>query len=379
MTVRILMVNYEYPPIGGGSANATHFLLREFAGRPELEVDLVTCGVDPRPVINTITPSIRIHRIPVPKREMHYWTARELGTWFWRARTYCADLIEREPFDLGHHWSGWPSGLIGHRHRRRIPYLVSLRGSDVPGYNPRLRSLDPLVFKPVARAVWKGASAVTCVSNDLGALARRTMPDLRFEVVRNAVDCERFRPGTPDSSFTAIFAGRLIERKGVTYLFRALRLLADKGKICRLLVAGDGPERQQIERYALDNSLRDQVEFHGVVGSDLPALYQRAHVFVLPALEEAMSNAALEAIATGLPLITTRTGVEEILDDSGLLIRRRSAESIAEALERYMDDPDLLAKQGRNARATAESMPWSDVAERYLAIYHDILTQSGTK
>ncbi|NNE09605.1 MAG: glycosyltransferase family 4 protein [Gemmatimonadetes bacterium] len=370
MTLRILMVNYEYPPIGGGSANATHYLLRELALRPDLSIDLVTCGTGSRPEIESLTPSIRIHHVPVPKKEMHFWTARELGTWFLRARAYCDDLIEREAFDLGHYWSGWPSGIIGHRYRKRIPYLVSLRGSDVPGYNPRLRALDPVLFKPIARAVWKGATAVTCVSENLGALARKTMPDLRFEVVRNAVDCERFRPGTPDKAFTAIFAGRLIERKGVTYLFRALRLLADDGRICHLLVAGSGPERQRMERYALDNGLRGQVEFHGVVGDELPALYRRAHVFVLPALEEALSNAALEAIATGLPLITTRTGVEEILDDNGLLIRRKSAESIAEAIGRYIDDPDLLATHAGRSRALAESMPWSAVADRYVAIYN---------
>ncbi len=367
------MVNYEYPPIGGGSANATLYLLRELGARPDLRIDLVTGGIGDRLDIESLTPSIRIHRVPVPKKEMHYWTARELATWFLRARTYCENLIRQETFDLGHYWSGWPSGIIGHRHRARIPYLVSLRGSDVPGYNPRLRVLDPVLFKPVARAVWKGAAAVTCVSENLGALARKTMADLRFDVVRNAVDCERFRPGTPDKAFTAIFAGRLIERKGVPYLFRALRLLADDGRICRLLVAGSGPERERMERYALDNGLRDQVEFYGVVGDELPALYGRAHVFVLPALEEALSNAALEALASGLPLITTRTGVEEILDDSGLLIRRKSAESIAEALGRYIDDPALLAAHAGRARANAEAMPWSDVADRYVTIYHEMM------
>ena len=150
MPLRVLMINYEYPPFGGGTGLACAQLLDELARFPSLQIELVTSGPGRRTEIMSPSAAVTIHRLPVRKRTNQYWRPSELAQWTARALHYSRQLVARQRFDLGHCWSGWPAGVIGRALSKQIPYLVSLRGSDVPGYSERLRWLDPLRLLGVA-------------------------------------------------------------------------------------------------------------------------------------------------------------------------------------------------------------------------------------
>lgn len=379
--MKLLMLNYEFPPFGGGSANATWHLIRELERHSELRVDLITSGTGKRPECERMSASVRIFRLPVGKKAPLHWTAAELARWTVRADRLAHRLARTRSYDLCHCWSGWPPGWIGHRLRRRLPYLVALRGSDVPGYNERLRRLDPALLRPLSRRIWRRAAAVTAVSERLRRLAARTAPDVPIEVIRNGVDCGRFRPRTWTRSgpFTLLYVGRLIPRKGLEHLLEAFRLCVASGREpMRLLLAGDGSERARLERLVAQLDLAGAVTFLGAVGRErLPLVYEEADVFVLPALEEALSNAALEAMACGLPVLTTDTGVAEVVGAGGSVIPAGDARAIARQLERYRDDRTSRRSQAAAARSIAETMSWSSVADAYLALYGRILREAG--
>ncbi|MFH1681292.1 MAG: glycosyltransferase family 4 protein [Candidatus Eisenbacteria bacterium] len=373
--MRILMVNYEYPPLGGGSGNATFHLLRELAGEPGLRVDLLTSGIEGRQEPEEAFPNVVIRRIPVAKRDPHFWTAREIAGWSLRALLRSGDLVRENRYDLCHCWAGWPSGFIGYRHRARIPYIIALRGSDVPGYNARLRGVDPLLFRPVSRSIWRNAAAVTSVSRDLLELARRTDPALACEVIHNGVDVERFRPGEQAGRFIVLYIGRLIKRKGLLDLLDAFRRVSRGDGGCLLRVAGSGPQRKRLEAFCREAGIDDRVEFLGPVeGDDLARLYREASLFVMPSHEEAMSNAALEAMASGLPIITTRTGVSEIIDGNGIVVEKGRPDQIAPAIERYLGDKDLRKRHGGRSREIVETMTWASVAKAYRELYERVLS-----
>ena len=149
--LRVLMICYEYPPLGGGTAAACSYLLSEMMRHDDIQIDLVTSGTSSRIELVDLAPHIRIHRLPVAKRDLHYWGPGELVEWTWRALPYPRQLTRGRRFDVSHCWASWPSGVIGWQLRRRLPYIVSLRGSDVPGYNDRLKWLDPIAFRPLVR------------------------------------------------------------------------------------------------------------------------------------------------------------------------------------------------------------------------------------
>jgi glycosyltransferase involved in cell wall biosynthesis len=288
------MLNYEFPPLGGGSGNATHYLLREFAEDGSLRIDLVTSASGNSLEIERFSEGIRLYRLPVGKKEAHYWTMTEIARWTWRACWFSRKLVTEKRYDLCHCWSGWPSGIVGFLLSKRLPYIVGLRGSDVPGYNVRLRRLDRMLFRRFSPLVWRRARAVTAVSEHLKALAGETTERVDIQVVHNGVDAAQFTPGPTPDQFTVLYVGRLIERKGLIYLLRAFRELCEEIEESRLIIVGEGPDRLLLQEFCRHAGIEPRVSFLGVLDhKELPSIYRRASVFVMPALEEAMSNAML--------------------------------------------------------------------------------------
>lgn len=371
--IRVLMVSYEFPPLGGGTGNACRHLLGEFRDEADLRIELVTSGTGSRLETDVLGEAVRIHRVPVTKKSVHFWTMAELAQWTWRAMNVSRRMARETDFALCHCWSGWPSGWIGYLLRRRLPYIVALRGSDVPGYNSRLRYLDPLVFRHLSRRVWRRASAVTSVSEHLKSLARRTADDLPIDVIGNGVDTTLFSPGPAPEAFSVLFVGRLIERKRVDLLLRAFRDLGARNERCRLVIVGDGPERQALEELCRGAGLDGQVSFRGVLStSEIRSVYRSSSVFVMPAVQEGMSNAVLEAMAAGLPVIMTDTGGSDVIRGNGMIVEAGDDESLRAAIARYMEDPNRVRRHGEASRRLAESMSWKNVARAYREIYRRI-------
>lgn len=367
------MINYEFPPFGGGTGVACAELLRAISPGNDLSIDLVTSGPQPELERRRLSERIVVHRLPVAKRDPHYWRAGELASWTFAASGYAARLAAMGGYHICHCWAGWPSGMIGYRLRNRVPYVVSLRGSDVPGYNTRLRMLDPLLMRHMVRRVWRGAARVVAVSRELRELALRSQPEATIDVIPNGVDVDWFRPAVPGSR-DLLFVGRLIERKGVDILIRAFGELAADHPLTRLIVVGDGPERSSLEALAATAAPSGRVLFTGhLTRAALAEAYASAGIFVLPALRDAMPNVVMEAMASGLAIVTTRTGAMDILDGNGLVAGQPAVEPVRDAIARYLQDADLLARHQRRSRELAEATSWSAVADYFRTVYQDVV------
>jgi glycosyltransferase involved in cell wall biosynthesis len=369
---KILMLNYEYPPIGGGAANANYHLLEEFKKHPELEIDLITSGLNGLEV-ERISENIRVFKLGIRKKDLHFWRASEIASWTWKACRFSRRLINEKDYDLCHCWSGWPSGMVGYWFKKKVPYIVALRGSDVPGYNRRLRLLDKFVFGFLSRVIWKNARAVTASSIGLKNLAQRTSDEVNIQVIYNGIDPTRFRPVAEkrQSGIDTIFVGRLIERKGVNYLLKAFKEVSDEYEDCRLIIVGDGPERRKLENFCKESQIESKVRFLGAVRrEDIPEIYQNASIFVLPSLQESLSNALQEALASGLPVITTDTGAAELMDNNGFVVEKGNHAQIKKAIIEYIKDPQLLRLHGIRSRELADRMRWDNAAKAYIEIYN---------
>ena len=373
--LRVLMICYEYPPLGGGTAAACSYLLSEMTRRDHIRVDLVTSGASSRIELVDLAPGIRIHRLPIAKRDLHYWRPGELTAWTWRALPYARQLTKRRRFDLSHCWASWPSGVIGWHLRRQLPYIVSLRGSDVPGYNHRLKWLDPVVFRPVVRRIWRDAQHVSANSRELRSLAWRTLPDIPIDIIPNGVDTVQFAPARRADRIDVLFAGRLIPRKGVINLLEAFASLGHSPRHPRLLIAGDGPERGALERRSRELDIAERTVFLGHLDhARLAQVYGEAGIFVLPSLAESLSNGVLEAMAGGLAIVTTATGAQEVLRGNGLVVAPGDPAALRGALEHYLADPELLAAHQRRSRALASGLSWAAVAEHFTKVYDNVVT-----
>ncbi|MFZ1428228.1 MAG: glycosyltransferase family 4 protein [Geminicoccaceae bacterium] len=377
--LRLLVLCYETPPIGGGTGVACMQVLHALAHRTDLHIDMISSGPGRRLEV-VHQGSAAIHLLPVGKRDLNHWRPDELCRWMVGAVRRATELMRDEPYDLCHCWSGFPAGLVGWWLRHRQPYLVSLRGSDVPGYNRRLRLLDPLLLGHIARRVWRDAAGVVAVSRSLQALAQRTATDLPIGILPNGVDADHFRPGANGGSPSLVFAGRLIPRKGVAFLLDAVAMLKARHAGLNLTIAGDGPERGALETRCQQLGIGPQVTFTGRLDrGELARLLGRSGILVLPAVADAMPNVVLEGMAAGMAIVATQTSAAGIVHDNGAIVPPGDPTALAAAIERYLVDPALLVQHQRRSRVLALGRSWDAVADDHLGHYLDALARGAPR
>jgi len=367
----VLLLNYEFPPLGGGAGNATYYLLKEFAKRDDIEIDLVTSSVGDYKE-EQFADNIKIYYLDIGKKgNVHYQTNKDLVRYGWKAYRLGQKLKKQKNYDLVHAFFGLPCGFIAKL--LQLPYIVSLRGTDVPYYNKRYYWLDKLIFQYLSPWVWKSANSVVANSEDLQKLAQKTAPGQEIELIPNGVDTEEFHPldGVPEI-FTVISTSRLIERKGIRYLLEAFLEFHRQHQDSKLILAGQGNIKEKLKQQAQDAEAGNSVEFLGALDHQrLPVLYRRADVFVLPSLNEGMSNSLLEAMASGLAIIATDTGgaSELVSQDNGIIIDKQDTDSIKNALQELYNGNQKLKQMKQASRQKAEAMSWQQGVENYLNIY----------
>ncbi len=374
--MRALILNYEYPPLGGGAANAMFHIVREFAAGGEMAVDVVTSAADGAATTEKLSEHVEVHKLAVRKDRIHYWTQKEILDYSRKAGPYVRELLDRREYDVIHAFFALPCGYIARKFRARVPYIVSLRGSDVPGFNERLAKMEPLL-KPVFRRVLRDAAAIQSNSEGLRDLALRTARSAEIEIIYNGVDCKQFRPSSrPDDTGTLhlISVCRLIARKGVGDLIEALPVIKAALGDVRLTVIGEGNLEPELKAQAQRLGVAGNVEWLGFVEHDrLPKLYDRADIFVLPSHYEGMSNSLLEAMAAGLAVVVTDTGgTRELFRRNGRIVSAGDSNSIADAvIELGCDRAELRACAVRSQK-TAQEFSWPAVASRYIETYERV-------
>jgi glycosyltransferase involved in cell wall biosynthesis len=171
-----------------------------------------------------------------------------------------------------------------------------------------------------------------------------------------------------------LYHGRVDARKGVMELLDALRLLVREGRRLKLVVSGIGPDVDAVRARVKGNELEDLVELTGHASyEDAPGVYRRGHLFVSPTYAEGFSNTLLEAMATGLPIVSTRAvGVVDCLEDGrdALLVPPRDAHALAQAIARLLDDAALRERLARTALAEVRELySWQAVGRRIQHVY----------
>ena len=181
----------------------------------------------------------------------------------------------------------------------------------------------------------------------------------KLETVPMGVDAARFKPSphTGDGRqepLRIVTVGRLAGVKGQAVMLDAMAELERRGVAAHLTIAGDGPERGQLERRTSKLGLGDRVEFAGPVGHDrVTDLYAAADVFCSASFAEGLPTVLLEAMATGLPTVATRImGTPELVEHevTGLLVPPARADALADALERLASRPDERRAMGEAGR-----------------------------
>lgn len=383
--MRILILNYEYPPLGGGAAVATAALARGLVENG-MAVDVVTAaggsttgrdGTVEREAGGRLT----VYRVKSRRRGVHEAGMGDAASYLVSALPVVRDLLRRHEYAAAHVFFSLPTGaLLPFLNLRGVPVVVSLRGSDVPGYDHHNRKvqLAHRLLAPLTRWIWRRADRVVAVCESLGQLALRTSPDLRYGVVQNGVDLELFRPADRSLAHHAprrlrcLAVARLVERKGLGDLIRAFALL-ERGRF-ELEIVGGGPDEKVLRDLVASLGLWHEVRFLGAVDrKQVAQRYRQADLFTLPSSAEAFGNVFAEALASGLPIVGSNTGgIPDLVEHgaNGLLVSPGDVHALAGAIRYLAGDPELRAEMSARNRAKAEAtLQWAHATKRYLSIY----------
>jgi glycosyltransferase involved in cell wall biosynthesis len=322
---------------------------------------------------------LRIHRVTSWRHSIHDCGLRGAASFAVFALHRLRALLRARPYDLIHCYFGLPCGPLGlyGLHAAGIPYVVSLRGSDVPGYDPTRTSLAALhwVLGPSYRRVLSAAAAVVPNSTSLGELMSRYHPGMPYQVIPNAavdVPETRLDQRASHEPVRLLCVSRLVPRKGLDILLEAMATLNDASVV--LDVVGTGQQADPLRRLTASLQLEDRVRFRGALRhEEVLQLCATADLFVLPALSESCSMAIIEAMTAALPVVTTRVGGNlDLVGDgiNGLLVEPGSVTELAAAVRRLATDREERLAFGRAGQARIRRDYGAELhAERYEAVY----------
>ncbi|WP_435105003.1 glycosyltransferase family 4 protein [Arhodomonas sp. AD133] len=383
--MKLLFCNFEYPPLGGGGGVVNAWLAEELATRHDVTV-LTSQGFHlPR---EEKCGGVRILRVPVLfRRQLAAANLPSMFAYMVNGIREGGRLLERESFDVINTHFVLPSGPVGARlaYRFGIPNVVSVHGGDLYDPSKRTSPHRHALLRSWVRRLLRSADHVVGQSqNTLDNMRRFYTPELGGELIPlgirrpPAAAGNRGDYGFAPDEILLTTVGRLVARKAITQLLTVTAALGNAN--VRLLVIGDGPQRDELVRRAGELAVADRVHFLGHVDEDEKfRILRMSDVFVSTSQHEGFGLVFLEGMAAGLPVVSyDHGGQTDFLasDRTGYLVALNDETAFLDACRRLVREPALGKHMGQENRARAEAFFIDRCAEQYERVFEAAVTAS---
>lgn len=359
--MKILILNFEYPPLGGGGGVATKQIAEELASRHEVFV--ITSGAPGCPAAETAN-GVNVIRVPVfGRKELPTATFLSMLSYVFSAFVKGLAICKREKFDVLNAQFVLPSGVPAVLLSKifNIPFVLSFIGGDI--YDPT-KSISPHrhgILRAVIRWIAGHAVICTAISEDT---KRRTQQihKVAKEIVVTPLGIvpQAVSPATrevfdiPKDAIVAVSIGRLIPRKGYMSLLAAWKDISN----AQLFILGDGPLMAKMAAFIKENQLENRVRLLGFVSEEEKLqLLRLANMYVSAAKHEGFGIVFIEAMDAGLPIVATNDGGQRdfLSNDNALLVPPDTTDAITKAINTLIDDQPLRTRMGDANRQKAKS------------------------
>lgn len=393
--MRICMLSTDYLPRPGGVAAHVYGLSKALQELGH-EVHILTVACESCPAGTAIENGLNTTRIKADAPYVHGILAEAVLT----AKSAFRRLKARAPIRClteRHAWLGIPLLELERACRFDIVHCHSLdpditASRWVPQVVRIFTNHTSMFLASVAagrgQQVWRSLSHFDWIitpSHEISSVTCKIGADPgTVTTIPNGVDTAAFRPvcadeyrrslGYNSDDIVVFTARRLVPKNGVRYLIEAAGEFLRKAPNSAVLIAGDGPERSELEAFAVELGIAAKVRFWGNADrAEIPLLTNSADIVVLPSLMEATSIAGLEAMACGKPLIGTNVGgIPELIADgeNGLIVPAKDAAALARAVIRLCEDREYRKAMGHKGRIRAErEFSWHVIAEKTAEVY----------
>ncbi len=383
--MKILMLNYEYPPLGGGGGVINKLLAEELSKHHALT--LITSQFGQLPAYETLH-NVEIYRVPVFMRGNQNWASLpSMLSFFPMSLRTGWRLLRQGSFDLIHSMFAIPSApsgyLLAKRYRR--PHVLSLLGGDI--YDPS-KTLSPHrtpILHATVKQMINRSDAVIGMSTDVVQRAVEYYDVRRpIKIIPHAIKRPQFMPktrgtlGFKSSDTLLVTVGRLVPRKAVHELIKTVRDLQNPS--IQLLVVGDGPERPNLEKCAVAFDVISQVHFLGNVNDEVKfQLLNIADLYVSSTQHEGFGLVFLEAMAVGLPIVCYDNGgqVDFLRDEqTGFLVKLGNHPLLTQRIQILCDQVELRQQMGEWNQQHVEHFYIESCAQHYQRVYESLVRPS---
>lgn len=362
--MRVLVLNYEFPPVGGGGGVVCSELGRSLVQAGH-DVDIVTMAFSDLPRFELFG-GMRIYRTPAIRLRADICRTPEMATYLFGGLPTVLALVRRRCYDIIHcHFIiptsplAWLAGKAAN-----VPYVVTCHGSDVPGHNPQRFKVAHELLKPSWRLLARSADLLISPSESLKMLIQANCPGVDVAVIPNGFEANRFSAAPKKK--TIVMCSRILSFKGFQFAIEAMRSL--RSEDWQVHIIGDGPYLDELKRLAANCAL--DITFWGWLDQAderFKELYETGSIFIFPSESENFPTVLLEAMSAGMAIITSDVGgCREVVGDTALFVPPRDSEAIGRQLSKLITDDSLRERLSRAARLRVEKFGWSNIANKYV-------------
>lgn len=340
--MRILLINYEYPPFGGGGGVFSQLLTEEWRGQGH--------GVD------VVTSSLRGKRGKASLFSLLIFPLLGFGKGL--------KLCLKNKYDVINTHFAIPTGPVGFLLGKlfKIKNVLSIHGADI--YDPTRKIHNNFLLRPVIKFILNHADLIIAQSKNTRENAiRYYQPKKRIEIIPLGIKIPLLPKKQPSKIFTIISIGRLVKRKSFEYLVRAIP------SDIKLQIIGTGPEKENLlklnPRVEILENILEKEKWQHLVNADL---------FVLSSLHEGFSLACLEAMAAGLPIIATNIGgqTDFLTEENAILIEPKNIQTLKMAITKIKNNQELKNKLSKNNLEKIKQFNIAKIANVYLEVFKQI-------
>jgi glycosyltransferase involved in cell wall biosynthesis len=374
--MNILVLNYEYPPLGGGAGNISRHISQNLVLKGH-RVYVVTSWFNGLPEYENLEGKPEIVRLRSKRKQMYRSTPLEMISWINHAKKHLTNHLPDHSYDICLANFSIPGGVVARdiQKKFKIPYVVLSHGHDIPWYYPRQMFFFHLFTYFKIKTICKNSARNFIQTEYMKKNIDKFLGKKRhFKniIISNGAE---FKNGKITHQrklepFTILLVGRFVQQKDPITLLLAIKKLSRMDIPFKLILIGDGPMRKKMERFVTQNKI-ENVTFTGWVEQEKVALfYQKAHVIITPSRTEGMSIANLEALASGVFLIGTPvSGNSEMIsgNKNGVLVEIGNYNEIANQLQKFYFEQYLPKNftAEHSANELYGKFNWSVITERY--------------
>ncbi len=380
--MRILVLNYEYPPLGGGAGNITRHISQNLV-RSGHKILVVTTWFEGLSEHENEAGLPEIIRLKSNRKQMHSSSPKEMLSWMKGSKSFLSQYLANNKFDVCLANFSIPGGLVAKFIKKKfgIPFCILSHGHDIPWYYKKQMFFYHLLTYFQIRSVCKESSynfiQTGYMKKNIDKFLGKKMAAKNVIIPNGVVPFDSIVRSREKQSFTLLFVGRFVQQKDPITLLRALKKLNRMDIPFHIFLVGDGPMRKKMEKFVDKNEL-DDVTFTGWIPQDeVVNYYQKAHAIITPSLTEGMSIANMEALAAGVFLIATPvSGNSEMLSccKNGVLVDPGNYNEIANQLQKFYFEqylPGNLRAQDA-AKEFQKQNSWELITKKYEELFLNI-------